>query len=184
MHAEVVARIGVRLLAIWVVISSAAGLAGIPSLDSSVIGYKNAVYFAAAGAVAQLIGGVILWICAPWVARQIGSEAWTPATVIQSSPQLIAQIAVGVLGVFMLSSAIPEALWSIVAISAAKLAGPSPLAGQPGYDAQLGLYTVGGIANSATILARLLIGVFFLFKPRVIAEIILAGLHPRKHDAA
>jgi hypothetical protein len=184
MQAEAAARIGVRLLAIWVVISSAAGLAGIPALDSRVIGYQNAVYFAVAGAVAQVVAGVVLWSCAPWIAQRIGSETWTPDMVIQSTPQLIAQVAVGVLGAYMLSSAVPDALWSIVAISAAKLAGPSPLAGQPAYDAQLGLYTVGGIANAATILARLIIGCFFLFKPSVIGAVITAGQHPRKHDAA
>jgi hypothetical protein len=78
------------------------------------------------------------------------------------------------LGVFMLSSAIPESRWLMVAIPASKLMGPSPLAGQPAYDAQMGLYTVGGIANAASVLARHVLGVLLVTRARTVAAVVLS----------
>jgi len=85
----------------------------------------------------------------------------------------LAQVAVGVLGVFMLASAIPDALWYVVAFTASRLSGPSPLAGQPAYDAQLGLYAIGGIANGAAIAARPLVGALLITRSTTVSAFII-----------
>jgi hypothetical protein len=85
----------------------------------------------------------------------------------------------------MLSEAAPQALWIMVAIVAAKLTGPSPLAGQPAYDAQMGLYTVGGIANAAAVLARVAIGVVLIARASSVSSLILAAdRRPEEQRAA
>ena len=177
MNVEAVARVAVRILAIWIFVSAISELPRVASVDTRGQDWDYGIAIAImVGVVALYCGaGFALWKWAPWVARRIGAESWTPGTTVGgSSAFAIGQVAVGVLGVFMLSSAVPESIWLMVAILASKLMGPSPLAGQPTYDAQMGLYTVRGIANAASVLARLVLGVLLVSKARRVAAVILS----------
>jgi hypothetical protein len=175
MNVEAVARVAVRILAIWILVSAGSELTRVASVDTQVVDYGVLIGIIVGTVGLYCAAGLALWKWASWVARRIGADSWTPeATVQGSSAFAIGQVAIGVLGVFMLSSAIPESLWLMVAVVASKLVGPSPLAGQPAYDAQMGLYTVGGVANAASVLARLVLGVLLVRKARSVAAAILS----------
>jgi len=175
MNLETAVRATVRLLAIWILVSGASGLAGVAALDTSMLGYGVVAGMSAGGVVTQVVAAFLLWKYAAWVAERISAGAAPDIVVGGQGPAGVAQAAVGVIGVFMLSSAIPESLWYVVVLLASKLVGPSPLAGQPAYDAQMGLYTVGGMANGAMVLTRLLLGLLLVFRANVVSAVVLAA---------
>jgi hypothetical protein len=173
MNADGIARLGVRLLAIWLVVSAIASLSTIGSVDASRGGYAVVVGMSIGAAATQIGAAVIAWRYAGWLAARICRAREEAPPSADWNPASTAQAAVGVVGVFMLSEAAPQALWFLVALVAAKLTGPSPLAGQPAYDAQMGLYTVGGIANAAAVLARLAVGVVLIARASTVSSLIL-----------
>jgi hypothetical protein len=170
MGPEVLARIAVRLLAIWILVEAVSGLASIGGLDPRVIGYAGALLMAIVAVATQAAIAVVIWRATPWVVQRVlaGGPADAPHSVDGSAFRM-AQAGVGVVGVVMLSSAIPQALWFAGALVASRIVGPSPLAGQPAYDAQMGLYTVGGIANGISVFTRLLIGAFLVARAERVA---------------
>jgi hypothetical protein len=176
MSIEAGVRVAVRLLSIWVLLSAASELAGIAALDTSTLGYGTVVGTAVGGVGIQMLGAFLLWKYAPWFAERVAAGAPAEATISGQSPASATQAAVGVLGVFMLSEAIPHSLWFIAAFIASRVVGPSPMAGQPAYDAQMGLYTVGGIANLVTVLARLLVGLLLVLRSSVVSALVLTGI--------
>ena len=119
-----------------------------------------------------------MWKYASWVAERVATGAPAEAAVSAPVATTVTQAAVGVLGVFMLSSAVPSFLWFVAAFIAARVIGPSPMAGQPAYDAQMGLYAVGGVANFVTVLSRVVIGLVLVFRSSTVSGIVLteAGL--------
>jgi hypothetical protein len=173
MNAESAARVGVRLLSIWFFVSALSGLAGVGSIDTNIGGYGAAVALIVGATATQIAAAAVAWKYAPWLAARICSTGAEPLPSREWSPASAAQGAVGVVGVFMLSEALPQALWFIVALAAAKLIGPSPLSGQPAYDAQMGLYTVGGIANAAAVLARVIVGMLLVLRASTVSTLIL-----------
>ena len=175
MKGEAVVRVAVRLLAIWIFVSSASGLAGVAALDRSSLGYGVVAGMTTAGVATEIIAAALLWKYAAWVACRIADGLPAEGALGSQGRVTMTRAAVGVLGVVMLSSAIPESLWYCAAFVGSKLAGPSPQAGQPAYDAQMGLYTIGGIANAAAVLTRLVIGGLLVFKSGMVSEAVLAA---------
>jgi hypothetical protein len=169
-------RVAVRLLSIWVFLSAASELAGIAALDTSTLGYGTVVGMTVGGVAVQILAAFLLWNYASWVAERVATGAPGEAAIGDLSSANATQAAVGVLGVFMLTSAIPNSLWFVAALIASRVVGPSPMAGQPAYAAQMGLYTVGGIANFIAVLTRLLIGLFLVFRSRMVSAIVLTEL--------
>jgi len=175
MNVEAAVRVAVRLLAIWIFVSATTGLAGVAALDTSMFGYGVVAGMSAGGVATQIVVALLLWKYAAWAARRIAAGTPPDIVVGEQGPVSITQAAVGVFGVFMLSSAIPDSLWYLVAFVASKVVGPSPLAGQAAYDAQMGLYTVGGIANGAVVLTRLLLGLLLVFRSSMVSAVVLAA---------
>jgi hypothetical protein len=167
------ALLGVRLLAVWIVVSALSGLAAIGGIDARIVGYSGAVGVSIGAAATQIGAAVLAWKYAPWLAARICGTQAEPATSPELSSSSAAQAAVGVVGVFMLTEALPQALWMIAALIATKVMGPSPLAGQPAYENQMGLYTVGGIANASAVLARVSIGTLLIVRASRVATLIL-----------
>jgi hypothetical protein len=173
MTTEAAARVGIRLLAVWIVVSAASALAALGGMDARTVGYAGAVGVSIGAAATQIAAAVAAWRYAPWLAARICGTQAEPTTPSPLSYQSVAQGAVGVVGVFMLSEALPQAVWVVVALIASRVMGPSPLAGQPAYANQMGLYAIGGVANAAAILARVTLGTLLIVRASTVATLIL-----------
>jgi hypothetical protein len=173
MTIETLARAALRLFAVWLSVSALAEVTrtfsvfGRPPDQMAILGTYLALAAVYCGTA------VALWKWSSLVARRIaGDTPGTAATLDGVTPLILGQLTVGLLGVFVLSSAIPDSLWILAVFGASRVLGPSPLAGQPAYDAQMGLYTVGGVANAVAILARLALGLFLVFRARWAAALL------------
>ena len=174
MNAEAMARIAVRVLAIWLAVSAVAEMSRVVSVDTHSVDYAAIIGIYLVLVATYCGAAVALWRWSPAVARRIVADApMAESNAPANSAAVLGQVAIGVLGLFMLSSAIPESLWLFVAFLASRVMGPSPLAGQPSYDAQMGLYTVGGVANAASVCARVVLGLLLLLRARAAAALIL-----------
>jgi hypothetical protein len=174
MSTEFFTRVALRLFAIWMLVPAVTALASVARLYATGIGYVGAAGLTLLSVAMQVAVAVVIWKNTSWLAQRIGGSGSDPepANVTISGDPLTRGL-VGVLGVFMLSSAVPESLFLLVAFIASRILGPSPLAGQPAYDAQMGLYTVGGVANAASVFIRVVAGYFLISNTQFVSAVLL-----------
>lgn len=161
-----VARLAFKLVGLWLMASTAIGVAGIPYYWSS--GFEKAdrmtVFFSLLPALVAVGIGVPVWFSADWfAARVFPDESPTPLSLDRLRGEPLFALALSILGVLFVCEALPALVNGIALFVQGREAGSSILGTD--VDRQRLVWSAAAKAAVSAGLARLLIGLGLLAGP-------------------
>ena len=165
-----IARLAFKLVGLWLMASTATGVAGIPYYWSS--GFEKAdrmtVFFSLLPALVALGIGVPVWFSADWFAARIFPvESPEAIRLDRLRGEPLFGLALSILGVLFVGEALPVLVNGIALFTQSRSVGSSVLG--PDVDQQRLLWSSAAKANVTAGVARLLIGLLLLAGPAKLA---------------
>jgi hypothetical protein len=160
-----VAVLAFRVVALWLVANAAISLAGIPYFWSSQAGFRVVAVLDTLLHLLVALGiGVPVWASADWLAvRTFPSESQETTPLDKLSGERLLALAFAILGVFLVSQALPALVNSLALFTQSRLAGGSVLG--PDEVQRSELWDAIAKAGFAAAITRLLVGMCLLAGP-------------------